>query len=141
MTDTPNIQPLPDSSAPMEHNAPDITPVAPPDTAPQIQTEAKRILPKNIYIAGGVLLVAILITAILYIKSTLQAPAAPVAVPTPIIVITPTPMRMPSRIASSSAFVTYQNAVASLSGTINAFTILDSTLTPPVLNTDLGLSP
>lgn len=141
MIDTQHTPTEGEMHTPMEQHAPDIAPLSPSTDSAQPVILPKKRLPTNVYIIGGILLVAIFISAGLYIQSTQQAPQTPAAAPTPIVVITPTPILAPSRISSSSAFIAFQNAVASLSGKINSFTILDSTLTPPILNTDLGLSP
>jgi hypothetical protein len=65
-------------------------------------------------------------------QTALQAPAE--ALPTP----TPTPVRALSAIASQSAFLALEAAVASLSANIQALPPQDPSLSPPVLDLELG---
>lgn len=97
-------------------------------------------LSKPIAIAGIVLGLAILLTAVLYATSTTKDPVSQIPDPTPLALATPTPMRKFTQIASTSAFISFQASVASLSADINGFILQDSTLTPPVIDGDLGLS-
>lgn len=112
-----------------------VTPTAP--AAPQ----GKRRLPNHILVVAGIFLMAILITAVFYVRSLQQTPIAvtptPIEAPPP----TPTPIRTPSRLASTSAFMSFQSAVSSLSAGLQILNINDPSFTPPILNTDLGLSP
>ena len=81
-------------------------------------------------------------TAILVISGKLrfgsenQQPAQTATLATP----TPTPIRIPSALATQSAFLALEQGVASLSAQITATQIQDQTLTPPVLDLPLGFS-
>lgn len=57
--------------------------------------------------------------------------------PTPISQATPTPIRAVSAIATQSAFLSLESSIASLSSSIQAFTVLDPSLTPPILDLTL----
>lgn len=57
--------------------------------------------------------------------------------PTP----TPTPMRIPSAVATHSAFRALEQAYASLSAGLDATNLDDPSLTPPVLDLPLGFRP
>lgn len=54
--------------------------------------------------------------------------------PTP----TPTPVRILSTIATQSAFINFENTIASLSSQLNNYVVDDPSLSPPVLDLPLG---
>ncbi len=110
------------------------TPAAPAPMPPQ----PKKPLPKNFVIVGAVVFV-ILIVVLVYLQALQNKPVAQLPAPTPAPLATPTPMRILTPIATTSAFMSFHESVASLSATINGFSFVDGTLTPPVLDLDLGL--
>jgi hypothetical protein len=57
-------------------------------------------------------------------------------VPTP----TPTPIRTPSALATQSAFLAFEEAVASLSAHIQALPVSDPSLAPPTIELELGFN-
>ena len=119
-------------------NEPEVTiqPIVPPPSpAP------RKKFPRNVLFIDGILLLIILVPAVLYVKSSRESPITQLPVPTPLPAVSPTPLRVLSRVASSSAFAAYHSAVVTLSNSLNAFNLQDATLTPPILNTDLGLIP
>lgn len=58
--------------------------------------------------------------------------------PTPTLTVTPTPMRHMAPAATTSAYLKFEMSLASLSGTLEAVQITDSTLTPPTVELPLG---
>lgn len=84
----------------------------------------------------GVVVLSVIITVV---QNQSRSPETNPTI-TPTVRVTPTPVFAVSKIATDSAFIVFHNAVASLSATLSQFSILDPSLTPPVLNTDLGLT-
>lgn len=60
-----------------------------------------------------------------------------VAEPTPTAFPTPTPVLALSQIATTSAFMSFTERVASLSAQINGFSLQDGALNPPALDTEI----
>lgn len=119
--------------------------MTPPPIAPQA-TEIALPTPekptgdrkKLIIVISAVLGIGILLFGILYFQSLQPIEEMP-STPTPTEVPTPTPTPNVSRIATTSAFRSFSEEVASFSATLNSFTIQDSTLAPPLLDLELGL--
>ncbi|KKR86477.1 hypothetical protein A2875_04160 [Candidatus Gottesmanbacteria bacterium RIFCSPHIGHO2_01_FULL_46_14] len=65
-------------------------------------------------------------------------PGQTIVAPTPMSTPTPTPSRQLSAIATSSAFLSLEAGVTSLSGHIQNFVTEDPSLSPPVLDLPLG---
>lgn len=107
--------------------------------APNVTQKPKRVNPLYIVI-GAVLCTAILVFGFLYARSTAPATEAPPAAVRPTEVPTPTPPPNVSRIATTSAFMVFKEEIASFSATLNAFTLQDSTLAPPILDLELNLA-
>lgn len=85
-------------------------------------------------------IIAIFLVGSLIFNSTqVTKPAMMTSTPTPTIILTPTPQRTPSAIASQSAFQTLDASVQSLANDLNTLTIQNSSLSPPVLDLVLGL--
>ena len=110
-------------------------PVPPP--IPPVHTSK----PNTLYlIIAGVLCVGILIVSMLYLRSSSPEKTEPVATVSPTAIPTPTPPPNISRLASTSAFIAFSEEIASFSAVLDTFTLQDSTLAPPIMDTDLGLS-
>lgn len=156
MNDTPTNTTNPDTAQQSGRIAP--PPASPitesPATTPSAELPTEHTVsyaPKNmqksvgswmfIKIAGVIFAVFFVAVAILYVHSLSPSQMSVTPTPTPQPLPTPTPIRTPSRISTSSAFMNFQGAVASLSASLNGFDVSDTTLTPPVLVTDLGLTP
>ena len=67
-----------------------------------------------------------------------EAPAPSVVVVTPI--VSPTPIRQPSALASQSAFIKFDADVSSLLQNVQAYSVEDPSLSPPILDLPLGFS-
>jgi len=138
-TQTPQPAPIKEVASASATQPPD--PVqSPPETPEETVTPPpKKKLPRSVFVVGGVLALFILISALLYASSLNkeQEPNAPE--PTPLVRITPTPIRKLTQIATTSAFAVFHASVASLSGDIHGFVLQDSTLTPPILEVNLEL--
>lgn len=106
---------------------------------PNTPRTSKPINPLYIII-GAVLCVAILVFGLLYARSTTPATTAPPAAITPTEIPTPTPPPNVSRIATTSAFMVFKEEIGSFSATLNAFSLQDSTLAPPILDLELNLT-
>lgn len=94
---------------------------------------------KLILILGIALLLSIIAIGILSMQRV-KPDAVVLSNPTPIEMSTPTPTPNVSNIATTSAFAAYSQEIASFSATINTFSLQDSTLAPPILDLNLGLT-
>lgn len=137
MQDTPNqvraVRELQD--------APQVQPQMPPAPEKAPPPVGKSDTNRPIIITAVILGIGILLFAFLYVKSSMQPKEEALVRPTPTIIPTPTPPPNLSRISTTSAFISYSEEVASFSAILNGFTLQDSTLTPPVLDVELNLSP
>lgn len=133
-TDIPQ-QPVAVPVAPMPmQQPPSPAPAAVPPPAP-----GKPKMNSTHLVIAGVLCLGILITSMLYLRTSAKpAPVQTISV-TPTMSPTPTPPPHISKIATTSAFAAYSQEVASFSATLDSFTLQDSSLTPPLMDTDLGL--
>lgn len=130
----------PAASAPMPPITPPppVTPgIAPPPTGKTPKPAASS--GKTVMIVAGLLAVGILISGFLYLRSTTPPKEEAVVPATPTIVPTPTQQPNLSRISTTSAFMRYSEEVASFSAVLNAFSLQDSTLVPPILDIELDL--
>lgn len=131
-------QPTNDQSVPLQTQQTVPTPVAatpdaPAPTAPPGKPRMMR------YAMVGIVLILVVGIAALYKKTQITS-VAPEVKTTPTSVPTSTPSRHLSAIATTSAFRAFSENVASLSATINAFTLQDGSFTPPALDLDIGFS-
>lgn len=134
----------PNTSSQTETVTPSLPPIPPapvastPPPTPLPQTQPKQ--PDNkLRIIGALLFLGIIVSGFLYVKSS-RRPAEEVLVPpTPTVTPSPTPPPKVSRIATTAAFASFSEEIASLSGVISSFTLQDSTLAPPIMDLDLGL--
>lgn len=148
MTDEP-VQPVPTPAPPETGEAPRMAPqeaVAPPQpvSAPQQPVNhppkpKAGLSQRTILAIAGILTLGITIFGILYLKSAMPEKEEPIIPVTPTAVPTPTPPPNLSRISSSSAFLEFGAQVASFAAVLNAFTLQDASLTPPILDADLNL--
>jgi len=135
----PSIQPqepIAQGNAPQVSDVQTEPPV--PEPAPPIPQPDKRPVP--VWLIG---LVAIVLgSAVLFAITQPLRTAKPVTPSdkTNQTAPTPTPIRNLSTIATQSAFVTFDQSVASLSGVIRAYNIQDPSLSPPVLSLPLGFA-
>ncbi len=109
--------------------------VQPPQSAPAQSTRSNRM----VLIVAAVLALGILIFGFLYLKSSTQPKEAPMTPIIPTTVPSPTPQPNLSRISTTSAFMGYSEEVASFSAILNAFSLQDGTLIPPILDIELDL--
>lgn len=142
----PNVRMAPPTHVPQSEPEVMKQPATSPQTVGSVSyapSNAQKSLKNWMMIKVGGIIFAVLFTAIafLYVRSMQPAQISVSPTPTPVPIATPTPIRTPSRISTSSAFMNFQGAVASLSASLNGFDVSDTTLTPPVLVTDLGLTP
>lgn len=111
----------------------DNEPVTNPVPAPIPPVQANR----RLWIIAGAVTVACIL-ALLLIRSLLTAPepepANVLQSPTP----TPTPIRILSAVATQSAFLSLEQAQASLSARLAGTNLDDPSLAPPVLDLPLG---
>lgn len=103
----------------------------PPEPMPPVSKK------KDVWIiAGAVVVVGII--GLIAIKSLFTTPQKPTVqgeeTPTP----TPTPVRILSAIATQSAFVALEQALASFSSALAATSVDDPSLSPPALDLPLG---
>lgn len=110
-----------------------ITPDAPAPTAPPGKPGMVR------YAMVGIALLLVLGIVVLF-KKTQTTSVTPEVKTTPTSVPTSTPSQHVSAIATTSAFRAFSENVASLSATINAFTLQDGAFTPPALDLEIGFS-
>jgi hypothetical protein len=89
----------------------------------------------------GIFVFMCVVVGILYTRLTANQSDGNTPTPTATVVVTPTPLQRLSAISSTSAFMTYHEAVASFSATLTSFDMQDGGLTPPQLELELGLSP
>ena len=92
------------------------------------------------------ILIAIVVTVIMsvlvFLALSKMKPQQEQVVPTPTMapIVTPTPVRQPSAIASQSAFIDFRTAIATLSAAVATYNVQDPSLTPPTLVLPLGFS-
>lgn len=121
---------------------PPIPPTVPPEPAPAPMPQAGANLPKKPLVPMWVLALLVVLAGTLAVlaatgvfsrqQTAVETPSE--APPTP----TPTPVRALSAIASQSAFLALEAQVASLSTNIQALPAQDPSLSPPVLDLELG---
>ena len=128
-TNQPIQQPVAASEVP--------NPSVPAASAVPVPTPAKKI-PVKIFGIGAIVLIVLSLAAFLLnnrnpgTKEPEQVTAQPTLLPTA------TPVQQVSAIATSSAFMTFTESVASLSATVNAFSLQDGSLAPPTLDLEIG---
>ncbi len=113
------------------------TPLTMPIVAPVTPEPAKpQIKPEIIAAIVVVVLGALFLIGVRFLSS--QSSKPPVVIEKPAPTPTPTPTRLPSALATQSAFLKLEANVASLSGAINNYVVDDPSLSPPVLELPLG---
>lgn len=127
----PTINPTPT-------NAPTFDTQPPVPVMPTPETPKKKTLLVPLLLGVAVLILGA-IFGLLLRQDLMQKP--PVATQTETITptVTISPNQPLSAIASTSAFMQTENAIASLSAAINALNVSDTTLNPPTLDLPLGL--
>lgn len=117
-----------ETTSPTTPEQPVITPVAaPPVEAPKPPRASKAL------IAGITIALIILVAGVaIAMQVSQQNQVATTPTPTPI-APTPTPIRVLSKFATESAFVSFEESVASLSAVIAGYPITDPSLSPPTL--------
>lgn len=130
-TTQPELTPVTtQTTAPVE-TQPVATP--PPPPTPPIKTPNM----KYVAVGGCVVIFLVLIFYMLNRRNSNETTPVPVATtPTPL--ATATPVQQVSAIATTSAFITFAENVASLSATVNAFSLQDGALSPPTLDLEIG---
>ncbi len=85
------------------------------------------------------LAMTVIAAGIYFIRQKVMEQAPVPTKPTPTTVyLSPTPVRDPNPIATSSAFILLQTRLSELSKSINQYKIVDSSILPPPLDLDLG---
>lgn len=130
----PNVPTAPDPSPHIpQQDQPPQTPQQPVSPAPRSRIP----IGKPWLILASVLGFLVMLMVVLSVFRQGDAPAQTDISPPPPV---PTqPPRPQSAVASTSAFADFSEAVASLSAEINGFVLNDAELTPPILDTGLGL--
>jgi len=118
-------------------------PIPPPEQVipPAVSTQPvihKK--PTVVFIIGGIVIFIIIVVSFIALQSNKQTTPESVAGPTPYEIITPTPRRTLSRVASTSEFMQFHTEVASLSGALQSFNFQDATLVPPVFDTTIEIA-
>lgn len=93
---------------------------------------------KNVLLIALLSIIAIGVIALVYIQANKKPEIIRVAEPTPIVIITPTPVKQLTTIASTSAFMVFSEHVASLSAMVNEFSLQDGLLTPPLFDVEIS---
>jgi hypothetical protein len=127
----------------------EIPPAAPAASPPPVETPPPPKQPVNMLPDKDKLLPLILaffaiVTGVLLFfvlkqlqkKSEAPPPVTIIVTPTP----SPTPIRFPTNISTSSAFLDFEGSVASYASNLNAFEKNDPSLSPPSLVLPLGFS-
>lgn len=111
-----------------------VLPTAPPPGEPVSQHQQ---IPKWLIVAA--IIVTVLLVAMGIVQLTQRPSVVAIPTPTPTIPSSPTPIRTLSPIATTSAFLTLDSSVASYAATVKAYNTSDPSLSPPVLDLNLGL--
>lgn len=121
---------------------PDLTSTSQPPMPPPAPVNQPPPVPRpslNLWLVAAVVVVAGIFVLIAVTATTVanrrQTPQLPTASLTP----SPTPTRNLSPLATQSAFLKLEQAVASLSASIGSYSPQDPSLSPPTLDLPLGL--
>ncbi len=116
-----------------------IEPVMPPTVQPAPPPQAPPRSPATIIaiVLGVLLVLSVIVGFSLYRQRVSTTVSAPTPTPEP---PTPTPTPALSAIAAKPAFIQLEEAVATLSAAIAAYTPQDEALTPPTLVLPLGFA-
>lgn len=144
------------ASAPQHTIVPPSIPVVPtaeqsipprtPTTGPTVSSGGAPPPPPTPRITLPIIIAAVVATAIIvsgiFFGLSRMKPQVAQTLPTPTTgpVATPTPVRQPSALATQSAFINFQGAIATLSAAIATYNVQDPSLTPPTLVLPLGFS-
>lgn len=112
-------------------------PVSPPPPAPN--TQPRNMSSIIIAILSGIIVLGIV--GFIFMQYNAGRQTTQVAEPTPTVFPTPTPVLQLSQIATTSAFLSFTEHVASLSAQINGFSLQDGALNPPALDTEITFNP
>lgn len=127
-----------------EHTNPPLSDSPNPIPVPQQDVPSTLPLKRKfpiLYIAIAVFFVlGISVSSLLFIQTANTKNETPLPTGSPTVTLFPSPPSNLSSIASTSAFATFTQEIASFSSILDSFTIQDSTLTPPLMDTDLELS-
>lgn len=106
-----------------------------PEPEPSIIARYKKPLIITLIILG-------VIVGTLVAASTIgkQKPVSTAPTPTPTATPSPTPMRHVALTATTSAFLSFNASLSTLSATLQGIQITDSTLTPPTIELPLGFA-
>ncbi len=113
-----------------EPNTPLVVPVEDP------QEFKPKVKPEIVAALVVVVLGAVFLVGLRFLSTRSSKP--PVVMEKPVPTPTPTPTRLPSALATQSAFLKLETNVASLSSAINNYVVDDPSLSPPVLDLPLG---
>jgi hypothetical protein len=129
----------PTQSAPQITPNPAVPSQPTPEAAAPPSTPKGPISSKLLLVVGSVFVLGIFIFGFLYVQSMRPATQEPAPAITPTEAPTPTPPPNLSRVATTSAFGAFGEEIASYAATLDAFSLQDSTLSPPILDLELGL--
>lgn len=144
----PILTELPTRQAPEPVSEPVTTapdPLTPPISAPVATMPPPAAKPPRntssiiIAILSGIIVLGII--GFIFMQYSAGKETTQVAEPTPTAFPTPTPVLQLSQIATTSAFITFTEHVASLSAQINGFSLQDGALNPPALDTEITFKP
>lgn len=134
MEQTPALTPTP-TILPPSTDPPVYGPVATPE-APVSQPKSKPVNFKLLMIIAGAIIVFVLGFFAYSTSQRSGSTSTPEAVIT--VTPTPTPIQVVNPFASSSAFMEFENHVTGLPDIIQRAVLEDQTITPPVLDLNLG---
>ena len=108
-------------------------------TAERVSQEDAKKQKKNVLPVLLIFALIFIVVFMMLLRTVAPNQTAGPAAPTPTTQIFPTPAPVLSAIATTSAFMAFDEDVASLSAIVNAFSFDDTTLVAPVVDTDLGI--
>lgn len=132
MEDTQTI-PTPPTKGPETPN------ITLPPVSPPTNTITKKPLPILVILVSIILILIITLIAVFLQNRKENAPTEQVIV-TPTAAPTPTPIRKPSALSTTDAFIAFSIKNASFSAEISNFTFQEGLFTPPTLDLDLGIN-
>ncbi len=137
-------QPIRQAPAPAEPSVVVQDPLTPPISAPTSPPQTPigpRRNTSSIIIAILSVIIVLGIIGFIFMQYNAGKQTTQVAEPTPTAFPTPTPVLQLSLIATTSAFITFTEHVASLSAQINGFSLQDGALNPPAFDTEITFKP
>jgi len=135
-TNDTQLQPLTPTQASQPLNATNSL-LSEPVAQTKISTSLQRLAPFGIALGG--ILIGILIFILLQ-NTTFRKPVSVTPAPTPTLIPTATPMRRSSKLSQTQKYIDFEQAVSTLSASIQLFSVSEPMLQPPSLVLPLGFS-